>query len=62
MNPISFIDLLNEKENPQAIKDRVVIIGYDSDRLQPIQTPMGPMRPHRFFCYGILSLYTVMKP
>lgn len=50
------IDLLDGAARPE-LRDRVVIIGLDTDTFEPVQTPAGPIRPHRAFCYALLSLH-----
>jgi adenylate cyclase len=53
---ISFSDFIGGKTQPEA-KDRVVILGYDSDQFEPVETPKGKIRPHRAFVYALMSLY-----
>jgi hypothetical protein len=53
---ISLVDFLGPARLPQ-VKDRIVIVGFDAERLKPIPTPMGLVRPHRAFYYALVSLY-----
>lgn len=53
---IPLVDVLVGRARP-ALKDRVVVIGWDGPAFEPIDTPMGKVRPHRVFCYALLSLY-----
>jgi hypothetical protein len=53
---ISLVDFLGATPLP-PVKDRIVIVGLDVERFQPIRTPIGMVRPHRVFYYGLVSLY-----
>lgn len=39
------------------VKDRVVILAYDSSRFEAVDTPLGKIRPHRVFDYALISMY-----
>jgi hypothetical protein len=56
MPSISFSDFIDPQARPQ-VKDRIVILAYDSDRFAPVDTPMGKVRPHRAFFYALMSIY-----
>jgi hypothetical protein len=45
-----------------AIAGKVVIIGYDGDRIHSIPSPLGPIRAHRFFVYVLESLCHQLRP
>ncbi|HET6251548.1 MAG TPA: CHASE2 domain-containing protein [Tepidisphaeraceae bacterium] len=61
MPSISFADFVDRKPHA-SMKDRVVIIAYDSSRFEAIDTPMGKVRPHRVFYYALGSLYRSSFP
>lgn len=54
---ISLIDFLGRLPVP-SVKDRIVIVGFDADRFPPLDTPIGPLRPHRIFYYALRSIYS----
>ena len=54
---ISLVDFINPRQPIGDMNGSIVIIGFDASRLNPIQTSIGPIRPHRLFCYALLSLY-----
>jgi hypothetical protein len=56
LNYISFLDFIEQPARAE-LKDRIVIIAYDSERFEPVKTPAGPMRPHRAFVYALMSIY-----
>jgi CHASE2 domain-containing sensor protein len=53
---ISFVDFIEQPARPE-LKDRIVIIAYDSERFEPVKTPAGAIRPHRAFIYALMSMY-----
>jgi len=53
---ISLVDFLDAKALPE-VKDRIVIVGWDVDTFEPLETPIGKVRPHRLFYYTLISLY-----
>jgi hypothetical protein len=57
---ISMIDLLDGPPRAE-LRDKVVILGFDGAGFEPVQTPAGPIRPHRAFCYALLSLYEQLR-
>jgi adenylate cyclase len=54
---VSFLDFIHGRISPDAVKDRVVIIGYDGQGMSTINTPVGKLKLHRAFCYGLLAAY-----
>jgi hypothetical protein len=54
---IPFADFIAGSKPTLAVKDRVVVLAYDSERFEPVDTPMGKVRPHRAFYYALLSIY-----
>jgi hypothetical protein len=57
----SFIDLINAKVPAEALKDRVVNVGYDGAKMATNETPVGKVRGHRVFCYQLFSLWERVK-
>jgi adenylate cyclase len=53
----SFVDLLDGKVPAEALKDRVVILGYDGARMPANETAIGKVKGHRCFCYQLFSLW-----
>ena len=60
LNYISLVDFIQPGIRAEA-KDQVVVIGYDGDRIPPVQTPIGAVRQHRVFAYALLSLYQQLR-
>jgi adenylate cyclase len=56
LRSISFSDFIEQPARPE-LKDRIVIIAYDSERFEPVKTPAGAIRPHRAFVYALTSMY-----
>jgi CHASE2 domain-containing sensor protein len=55
---IPLVDYLHDRKPRPEVKDRIVIIGADLLRVAPpLQTPMGPLGPHRVFYSALLSMY-----
>jgi hypothetical protein len=54
---VSYVSLIDFLHSKTPLKDRVVIIGADVERLPRVQTPIGPVRIHRVFYLALLSLY-----
>jgi len=53
---IKFHDLLSGKVESKAVQGKVVIVGYDGPKIQLIQSPLGPIKAHRYFIYGLQDL------
>ena len=49
--------LLAADADLKTLEDRVVILGYDGDKIDRMDTPLGKMESHRVFYYGLISLY-----
>jgi adenylate cyclase len=58
---ISFSALLDKTLDPHSFTDKVVILGYDGGKIQRLQTPIGPLKAHRVFCYGLFDIYTRLE-
>jgi CHASE2 domain-containing sensor protein len=54
---ISFNDLLRGSVPAEALRDRVVIIGYDGETSPIADTPAGKMKIHRAFYLGLKAAY-----
>ena len=57
---ISFSDFIEQPPRAE-LKDRIVIIAYDSERFEAVKTPAGPIRPHRAFIYALMSIYQKLQ-
>lgn len=53
---VKFHDLLSGKLESKAVQGKVVILGYDGAKIQLIQSPLGPIKAHRYFVYGLQDL------
>jgi hypothetical protein len=58
---ISFSNLINEHIDSKIFQNKIVIVGYDGNNIDSIQTPIGSIKSHRVFIYGLLSLYDQLK-
>jgi len=58
---IPFHRFLSGDVSPDAIRDKVVIIGYDGPKIHSIATPRGPLRAHRFFIYILQSIWSDLR-
>jgi len=56
-----FHDVLDGKVKPNFFENKVVILGYDGTKIHSINTSSGKIKAHRFFCYGLASLYRRVK-
>lgn len=57
----SFTDLIAGKTAPNAFKDKVVIFGYDGEKMHTFDTPVGELKAHRMYCYALFDLYRKMQ-
>ena len=57
---ISFCDFVGPIPHPE-VKNKVVILAYDSERFAAIDTPLGKVRPHRAFVFALMSIYGRFK-
>lgn len=53
----SFIDLIHHKIPAEKLADRVIILGYDGEKMETNKTAIGMVKGHRLFCYQLFSLY-----
>jgi hypothetical protein len=56
-----FHDVLDGKAQLTFFENKVVILGYDETKIHSIKTSSGKIKAHRFFCYGLASLYRRVK-
>ena len=56
-----FHDVLDGKVKLHFFENKVVILGYDGTKIHSINTSSGKIKAHRFFCYGLASLYRRVK-
>jgi len=60
---IPFVDLLEGRFDPERVRGKVVIVGYDSEKTPTLPTPLGRVRMHRVFYYHLVGLYEgLMSP
>jgi len=53
----SATDLLTDKISQKNLKNKIVILGYDGRKIHSLDTPIGKIKAHRIFCYGLFSLH-----
>jgi CHASE2 domain-containing sensor protein len=58
----SLVDLLRGKIPKEKIEGRIVIIGYDGEKMDFLNTPAGKMRGHRWFATSLVALWSSGKP
>ena len=51
---IVFID----DQSAETFKDKVVILGCDGNKIHKLHTPIGELKAHRVFCYGLFDMHT----
>ena len=56
-----FHDVVDGKVKLKCFENKVVILGYDGTKIHSINTSSGKIKAHRFFCYGLASLYRRVK-
>ena len=54
---VPFHELLSGGIEPKRLEGKVVILGYDGTMIHSLDTPLGKIRAHRAFFYGLESLY-----
>jgi adenylate cyclase len=54
---VPFLDFIRGGVAANYIKDRVVIIGYDGQGMPTVSTPVGKLKLHRAFCFGLIAAY-----
>jgi hypothetical protein len=56
-----FHAVVDGKVRLSFFENKVVILGYDGTNIHSINTSLGKIKAHRFFCYGLASLYRRVK-
>ena len=56
-----FHDVVDGKLKSNSFENKVVILGYDGTKIHSVNTSLGKIKAHRFFCYGLASLYRRVK-
>jgi hypothetical protein len=56
-----FHAVVDGKVKLSFFENKVVILGYDGTNIHSINTSLGKIKAHRFFCYGLASLYRRVK-
>ena len=57
LKSLDFNSLMNGTPPREELHDKVVILGYDGERIPRLPTPIGPVKAHRVFCYSLFDLY-----
>lgn len=58
---ISFIDLINQKADHSRLENKIIILGYDGDKIDTIKIKTGNIRSHRVFYYILQDLYNRIR-
>lgn len=58
---LGFDGLLEGKLAQGTFTDKIVILGYDGDKIDKMQTPIGQLKLHRVFCYALFDIYARMQ-
>lgn len=54
---LRFSGLVEGQLQANALRDKVVIIGYDGEKMPAVRTGQGNIRAHRLFYYGLVSAW-----
>jgi CHASE2 domain-containing sensor protein len=54
---IPFHELLDGKVDTHRLHDKVVVIGYDGNKMHALTTAAGPIKAHRLFYLGLLDAF-----
>ena len=57
---IPFSEFVAGPPRPE-LKDKIVIIGYDAERFESVDTAKGKLRPHRAFVYALVSMWASFR-
>ena len=58
---VTLNSFISGKVKEDKVKGKIIIIGYDDDKIDKISTPIGSIRSHRVFIYGLSFLYEMLK-
>ncbi|MEK6796449.1 MAG: CHASE2 domain-containing protein [Spirochaetota bacterium] len=61
LDALSFVSILSNTFPASRIRDRIVIICYDGEKIGRVNTPVGLITVHRLFYYGMASLYEQIR-
>ena len=54
---ISFVDLIEGKVQKKDVANKVIILGYDGEKIHSFDTKIGKIKAHRMFYYGLIGAY-----
>lgn len=54
---IPFHKLLAEGDEVRTLENKIVIVGYDGEKMHSIDTPAGKIKAHRLFCYALAIVW-----
>jgi CHASE2 domain-containing sensor protein len=57
---IRLTDLLSAKVDRSLVANKIAVIGYDGEKQNFFNTPIGKLRSHRLFYYWLLGLYRAL--
>jgi CHASE2 domain len=56
LDSLTFHDLLAGTVERRRVEGKVVIVGYDGNKIHTLDTPIGPMTAHRHFAHALFDL------
>ena len=59
---LSLLDLLEGRVTRKQIEGKVVVLGYDGDKMDKMTTPAGSMRAHRWVLTSLTALWEAGRP
>jgi CHASE2 domain-containing sensor protein len=62
LNYIPFHNFIAGKTPAKDLAGKVVIIGYDGEKIPVVQTPVGPVRAHRLFVRQLRTVWDRIEP
>jgi hypothetical protein len=61
INFISFYDILHGDIDKSQIAGKIVLIGYDGNLIDSLNTPIGKIKAHRIFYYSLVNIYNQLQ-
>lgn len=58
----SLLDLLEGRVTRPQIEGKVVVLGYDGEKMEKMATPAGSMRAHRWVLISLIAVWEASKP
>lgn len=58
----SLSDFLSQNISPGIVAGKIVVLGYEGEKLAPLRVPGGEMAPHRAFLRSLASLHARLAP